>query len=160
MAIKVQKMACASCGAPLSIPNDVEYLYCAYCGASLVVERGEGYAIMKVAEEVSKTIYETGIGTQEAIREGTGATRAELKRLQLSQELSNSQMQLSNIHAEIRSIERGKKTGRQGSNSQSYVSRKRICVTEYRCWKKQYILEQKRPARKEKLYSQRVPRYS
>jgi TM2 domain-containing membrane protein YozV len=110
--MNVVKVSCASCGAPIAIPPDIDNLNCAYCGAALAVQRGEGYVTLKLAEQVSKTIQEVGVQTQSSIREGTQVTQIELKRLQLSQELSALQLQLSNIQAEIRSLERQKVDGK------------------------------------------------
>jgi hypothetical protein len=71
-----------------------------------VVRRGEGYVALKVAEAVSRTIEETGAETQSAIREGTVATRAELKRLHLRQDLSRLEVRLSGVQSEIRALQR------------------------------------------------------
>lgn len=107
--MEVKSVACKSCGAPLDVPQGADQVQCRYCGAVLAVERGEGYVALRTAEEVSKSVRAAGDRTQEAIRESTYATQAELKRLQLSQELSAAQMQLSNVQAEIRALERQKK---------------------------------------------------
>jgi uncharacterized Zn finger protein (UPF0148 family) len=104
--MEVRTVACASCGAPLEIPSDVDSLTCTYCGAAQVVRRGEGYVALKMAEAVSRTIEETGDETQSAIREGTVATQAELKRLQLRQDLSGLEVRLSSVQSEIRALQR------------------------------------------------------
>jgi DNA-directed RNA polymerase subunit RPC12/RpoP len=100
----VQRMSCASCGASITIPSDIDTLNCAYCGSSLVVERGEGYATLKLAEKVSKAIDESGAKTQ-----------AEIKRMALMQEQGTREIQLTNLEGEIRSLERSKldRTGRK-----------------------------------------------
>ena len=104
--MEVRTVACASCGAPLDIPSDIDSLTCTYCGAAQTVRRGEGYVALKMAEAVSRTIEETGAETQSAIREGTVATKAELKRLQLAQERSGLEMRLSSVQSEIRAVQR------------------------------------------------------
>jgi hypothetical protein len=104
--MEVRTVACASCGAPLRIPSDIDSLTCAYCGAAQEVRRGEGYVALKMAEAVSRTIEETGAETQSAIREGTVATQAELKRLQLRQDLSGLEVRLSSVQSEIRAVQR------------------------------------------------------
>ena len=96
------RISCASCGAPIGVPADVDHLTCVYCGASMVVQRGEGYVALKLAEEVGRAIEKTGLQTQASIRQGTEVTQVELRRLQLSQELSAVQLQLSNVQAEMR----------------------------------------------------------
>ena len=108
--MEVQKLSCASCGAPIQVPSDLDAFNCSYCGAALVVKRGEGYVALKIAEEVSQQIKEVGDQTQATIREGAEGTQEELKRLQLNQDLSAAQVQLTNIQAELRALERGKKS--------------------------------------------------
>ena len=107
--MNTQRLACASCGAPIQVPENLKYLNCTYCGASLSVERGEGYSALRIAEEVTRTIEDVGKRTETTIREGTQVTREELQRLQLSQEYSAAQNQLLNIRAEIRALERQEK---------------------------------------------------
>lgn len=106
--MEVATVNCSSCGAPIRIPPELEYFNCAFCGASLVVQRGEGYIALKLVEQVSKSIQDVGEQTQSTIREGTQVTQVELKRLQLSQEISSLQIQLSSIQSEIRSLQRQK----------------------------------------------------
>ena len=107
--MNVQRVSCASCGAPIQISDDIDRLNCTYCGAGLVVQRGEGYVALKLAEQMSRTIQDSGARTQTMVREGTQVTRAELKRLQLSQELSATHIQLSSIQTEIRGLMRQKR---------------------------------------------------
>jgi hypothetical protein len=104
----ITTVSCSSCGAPIKIPEDVDFLNCVYCGAALKVQRGDGYVALKLAEQVSKSIQQVGDRTQATIREGTYATQSELKRLQITQEIASLQIQLSGIQAEIRSLERQK----------------------------------------------------
>jgi DNA-directed RNA polymerase subunit RPC12/RpoP len=104
--MKVTSLNCTACGAPISVPDDLDYINCSSCGTFLEIQRGEGYVALKAAEKVARAIETSGKDTQEAIREGTYATRSELQRLQLTQERSTAQMQLSNIQAEIRSLAR------------------------------------------------------
>ena len=103
--MEVRTVACASCGAPLEISPDVDSLTCTYCGAAQIVRRGDGYVALRMAEAVSRTIEETGAQTQSAIREGTIATQAELKRLQLRQDLSRLEVRLSSVQSEIRAAQ-------------------------------------------------------
>ena len=112
----VQNVACASCGGPINIPADVDFLNCTYCGASLQVDRGEGYVALKLGEQVSQTIEDVGERTRSSIHEGTQVTQSELIRLQISQEISGLQIQLSTLQSETRALERQKqnrKTKRQ-----------------------------------------------
>lgn len=102
--MKITKLNCSACGAPISIPENLDYINCASCGSFLAIERGEGYVALKVAEKIARAIEDSGKGTQQAIQEGTQVTRSELQRLQYAQEISTLQLQLSNVQAEIRGL--------------------------------------------------------
>lgn len=108
--MELAKLNCPSCGGSINLPKDINRLSCTYCGTNLVVQRGEGFEALKIAEQVSATMREVGVGTETAIREGTQVTQSEIKRLQVSQDLSIAQMQLSNIQSEIRGLEREKRS--------------------------------------------------
>lgn len=58
--VQVQRVACVSCGAALSVPPDIDQLTCAYCGTALVIRRGDGYIASKLAEEVRADIRQVG----------------------------------------------------------------------------------------------------
>jgi hypothetical protein len=104
--MNITKLNCTACGAPISIPGDLELITCSSCGTSLRIERGEGYIALKVSEKITNAIQESGQATQDVIRESTHVTRNEFQRLQQAQEMSAAQMQLSNIQAEIRTLVR------------------------------------------------------
>lgn len=104
--MQIVKANCPSCGAPLSIPDDRDAIYCSACGSSLVIERSESYVTLKFAEKLVSAIEQSGNATQNAIRENAYVTRTELQRLQANQELSTLQLQLSNLQAEMRTMER------------------------------------------------------
>lgn len=104
--MKITKLSCTACGAPISIPADLDHITCTACGTGLVVERGEGYVALKLAEKIARSIEVSGIQTQDAIHENTSVTREELQRLQMSQEVSSLQMQLNGIQSEIRLLRR------------------------------------------------------
>jgi LSD1 subclass zinc finger protein len=106
------KLNCSACGAPISVPDGLDYINCSSCGTFLVIERGEGYMALKVAEKIVQAIEDSGRGTQDVIRENTKVTQAELKRLQETQEISNAEMQLSTIQTEIRGILRAEQNKR------------------------------------------------
>lgn len=107
--MKITKLNCTACGAPISIPEDIDQIVCTSCGTSLGIERGEGYVALKIADKLARAIESSGSQTQDAIRESTQVTRDELQKLQLAQELSAMQMQLSGIQSEIRALEHGSK---------------------------------------------------
>lgn len=104
--MKITKLSCTACGAPISIPEDLDQITCTACGTGLIIERGEGYVALKLAEKIARSIEITGIQTQNAIHENTTVTREELQRLQISQEVSSLQMQLNGVQTELRMLRR------------------------------------------------------
>ena len=106
--MEIQKLNCVSCGAPLDIPDNSDSINCPFCHAKLVIKRDEGSATVKIIEQVSQAVQQTGTATQSAIQDGTQVTKSELKRLEISQDLSMLQLQLTNIQSEIRSLQRGR----------------------------------------------------
>lgn len=107
--MNIEKVSCTACGGPLSISQDVENIKCEFCGSTFQIQRNEGEVSLKIAEEVSRSIQEVGTQTQTSIEEQAQQTRSELQRLQLQQELSSLQIQLSGIQSEIRELNRAKK---------------------------------------------------
>jgi ribosomal protein S27AE len=110
--MNIQKMSCPNCGASISVTEDLNQLNCAHCGSTLSIQRGDGYAALKMAEKLGQTIQDSSAQTQGTIRDGTQVTQLELKRLQINQDITTAQLQLSNIQAEIRGLEREKPTGK------------------------------------------------
>jgi len=108
--MKLIKLNCAACGAPISIPDNLEQLSCSNCGTHLMVEHGQGYYALKSAEQISDAINQSGRGTQDAIREGAQLTQKELKRLQLTQAYGNANTVLNATMAEQRTLARGQMT--------------------------------------------------
>lgn len=104
--MKVIKLNCPTCGAPISVPEAMEFINCASCGSFLAIDRGDGYVALKVAEKLARAIEDSGKDTQDVIRESITVTRSELQRLQAVQEISAIQMRLNNIQSEIRTIQR------------------------------------------------------
>lgn len=104
--MKITKLNCTSCGAPISVPDGINYINCSSCGSFLAIERGEGYIALKIAEKITQVITDSSRNTQEVIRENTVVTRSELQRLQLSNEVSTAKMKLNFLQTEIRSLER------------------------------------------------------
>ena len=108
--MKLIKLNCTACGAPISIPDNLEQLTCSNCGTFLMVEHGEGYYALKAVEQISEAIQQSGKGTQDAIREGAQVTQIELKRLQLSQTLSGLTTALNATQSEQRTLTRSQMT--------------------------------------------------
>ena len=104
--MKTVKMNCASCGAPIAIPEDVNTLVCISCNSTLSVDRGEGYITLKVIEKLAESIHEMGEKTSSAIKENSFVTQVELKRMQLNQLISMEEMKINTLQAEIRAAKR------------------------------------------------------
>jgi hypothetical protein len=104
--MKLIKLNCASCGAPISIPEDLDTLVCNSCGSTLKVDRGEGYIALKMVEKITQSIQETGEKTNTSIRENTSVTRVELKKVQISQLISTEELKISAFRQEIRELSR------------------------------------------------------
>jgi hypothetical protein len=108
--MKLIKLNCVACGAPISIPENIDHLTCSNCGTHLVLERGEGYYALQAAEQISDAIHQSGRGTQDAVRESAELTNKELKRLQLTQAYGNAHNALNATMSEQRSLARGQMT--------------------------------------------------
>lgn len=109
--MEIRRLNCSACGAPINVPEDVDFLNCTSCGSYLGIQRGEGYITLKIIKEVAATIKESGAETQSAIRDGAYATKTELQKLQLTQEISMVEMQLSSLQGEVRGVERSIQPG-------------------------------------------------
>lgn len=92
--MKLIKLNCTACGAPISIPDDIEHLNCAICGSMLYLERGEGYYSLKVAEKLADAIQSSSKSTEDAIRQTAEMTQRELRRMQLNQSLQNAETKM------------------------------------------------------------------
>lgn len=92
ISMKQTLLKCPACGAPVTVNEGESKITCSHCGQASVLEGR----------------YEENFGTKVAstIQESESKTQLEIKRLQLSQELSMLQMQLSNLRTEKRSLER------------------------------------------------------
>lgn len=97
---------CPSCAATIDVSGNETSVRCPYCRTSLTVERKDGYQTVQIAQEMSGAIERTSAMTHAAIEENTTVARDELRRLQLSQELSNAKLRLSSTRSEIRALQR------------------------------------------------------
>lgn len=104
--MQIVKLNCTACGAPISIPEDIDVLFCASCGSKLAVDRGEGYVTLKLVEKLTQAIQESSEKSHSAIKENTFVTKVELKRVQISQSINTEEMKLNTIRQEIRSLAR------------------------------------------------------
>lgn len=110
--MELKQLICPACIGTVDVPADAKRVVCSYCGSELFVEHNQGFTNLSLAETIKETLQDVGQETQSAIRDNTGVTKAELQRLQIGQQISTLQIQLSSIRAEIRSLEREKKPPR------------------------------------------------
>ena len=135
------KVNCAACGAPIAIPPDFdrEFITCASCGTSLQVEHGEGYFSLKVAEKIAQSIEDSGHATRQVIQESSQLQRHELQRIQLTQELSTTEMRLTNLQSEIRMLNRGAGTPTIYAQLQNLYRSEYQVMDHIRCIKGQML---------------------
>ena len=96
--MQIDQVSCASCGAPITVPEGVNYFNCTYCGAGLTVTRSEGSVVTSLAEELHRTIE---LSSEQ--------TRSSLRRLELQQKISNAQLRLADVQSEIHALQRGRR---------------------------------------------------
>lgn len=121
----ITQLACPACSAPLTVPDKMEQLVCTFCGSALQVQADGDQTVLRRIDKVV-----------DSIRESSDATHAELRRMQLAQELSAARMQLGQIEGEIRAISRASQTNvsrRQLNELQKQAGplRARIAELEY-----------------------------
>ena len=93
--MEIKQAACASCGAPINIPDNINHLNCQYCGAGLTVKReGEDVATESAAQ------------IRRSIEEAKAETDSSIRRLEIQQQLNTARLQLSDVQSEIRAIQR------------------------------------------------------
>lgn len=92
--MNITKLSCISCGSPINVPPDETQYKCPYCGTVQHFQRRPGQ--ISASETNQPRLVESDATT----------TQTELKRLQLGQEASMLQLQLSTLQSEIRSLER------------------------------------------------------
>lgn len=110
--MSIDRVQCPACGAPITATANSETITCAYCATDLQVRRKANDIELEIVETVSNVLKDAGQETQGAITDQTQTTKAELRRLQLAQTLTSLQLQLSQVRAEIRSLEREKSSSK------------------------------------------------
>lgn len=106
--MELKSTFCPACGGAVYVPPDAQRVACDYCGCELTVERGEGDIDLSVAQKLGDVFEGVGAETRQTIQQSSDVTRSELKRLQIGQQTTTLQLQLSNVRAEIRALEREK----------------------------------------------------
>lgn len=55
--MQTQMLTCASCGATLRVPPDLDRINCAHCGTALHVVRGEGYVASSWPQRLAMGLF-------------------------------------------------------------------------------------------------------
>ncbi|MEX1021040.1 MAG: DUF805 domain-containing protein [Litorilinea sp.] len=90
---------CPSCSAPITVPPQVGQMYCPFCSTPLSIQRDADTINLDIAERITNVVQDSA-----------SATQVELRRLQLTQEVSALRSQLAHIRSEIRLFEREPQT--------------------------------------------------
>lgn len=104
--MNMEQLSCPACSAPIAIAPNESQAKCSFCGVTLRVKHSGNDATLLVAEQITSAISDSHAQTQAAIAENTAVTRDELRRMQLSQELSNIELRVSNLQSEARILQR------------------------------------------------------
>jgi predicted RNA-binding Zn-ribbon protein involved in translation (DUF1610 family) len=103
--MEVLKLKCASCGAPVEAPAGADAFDCAYCGTRSAVNRGEGYETRQAVEKMTQAMEASEARSQSAILDELEATRAQLRKVELQQEMISAQTQLLRVQAELHAFD-------------------------------------------------------
>ena len=104
--MKTTQLECPACGAALRVEDKAQRVTCDFCGKQSVLEYNQGQATILAAERLGQAIMTSNTQVSDTIRSSGDVTQLELKRLQLTQDISSCQMLLANVQSEIRSLER------------------------------------------------------
>lgn len=95
----LQQSSCPSCGAPVILDATQQQVVCPYCRSPLVSLQHGNTITLELSEQAAQTLLGAGRGNEQ-----------ERLRNQRFQELSSLEMQLTQVQAEIRYLERGELT--------------------------------------------------
>jgi uncharacterized membrane protein YhaH (DUF805 family) len=93
--MSVARITCPACAAPVEVVAEQEYSRCPFCRSTLKVESAAHSANREIGATLAKE---------------TNATRSEIQRMQLLQELGLLKARLAGAQGEIRTLEREKAT--------------------------------------------------
>src|SRR4051812_28019720 len=123
---EVKQLQCPTCGANVTIPQDVARGTCAYCGNAFAVEMNQGEAVLHSSEQI------TG-----AIKAGTEQTLTELKNMELGQQRAELvqqhtavRMHLDSIESELRTLQRSSQTRLIRSQTKDLNARRQEILLE------------------------------
>ena len=96
--MELKKNHCQSCGASLNITKNEGIVKCEHCGTTYQINYESGDIALESMGKLNQTIQDS-----------TEKTNQEIRNLRLSQEIATLTLQLSNVQAEIRSLESKRK---------------------------------------------------
>lgn len=100
--MRVLKLTCAGCSAPLEIGDDIERFTCSYCRTPQLVERSGGVVVLKKLE-----------GAISAVQRGTDRTAAELAIPRLTKELAEALRDRSEAFQAAKKVRESAMSGRR-----------------------------------------------
>jgi len=104
--LNISKLNCVACGAPLEVTHDMDVFYCSSCGSKLLVERSEAGLTLGLLEKLTQKFEDLGNKTEAVLHENAFATKTELQRMQINQNISTEEIKLNSIRQEIRNLSR------------------------------------------------------
>jgi DNA-directed RNA polymerase subunit RPC12/RpoP len=128
--MEIKKLNCTSCGASLAVDESFDIAICPYCGSNFIVERKGDDLSLRFAKNVKEALIQASKETSSSIRESSQATQAELKKIQLQQQILTLQNELSIINSDIRNLEREKNSRKVKRQLRELKTRKFILTTE------------------------------
>lgn len=102
--MKLIKLNCIACGAPVSVSDDLKQFNCDTCGSLLAIQREAGEISVRLLKNLSKAIDKSSAEIQSAIHNSSQLTQLELQNFQLKHELTSLETQLANIQSELRGL--------------------------------------------------------
>ena len=109
----LESLQCPSCSAPVIFLPQSMQTKCSYCGAMLRKQPSSSEVALLTTEKMASAISTSTAQTQTAIQANTAAaqaesaaTRNELRRMQLSNELTSVDLQLTTVQSDIRAAMR------------------------------------------------------
>lgn len=107
--MKIEPLHCPSCLAILEASPGADRATCEYCGTISFIEYSDGRASVKSEQqwaELKQIIQDTGATTAQNVLARSEDAKREIQQLRLSQELTSVELRMTNIQAEIRSLQR------------------------------------------------------
>lgn len=117
---EIRQLRCPTCGAGVDVPAGATRATCEYCRSTLAVEVSQGEASLHAVAQIAGAVEQQGQRTQDALRRMELTTR----RAQLVQDFTTARQTIEGIDAELRAIQRAKRTRVTKQQAQHLQSRR------------------------------------